>query len=173
MKEQVYIWVDDIRPLDPLRVPRYAKQAVETKSYKQAIKALEEAIAAHKWIIIDLDHDLGEGKNGYDIAKWIVASGYKSLSFRTHSMNPVGVKNIRETFLYNGYYERGSEWIERFEKVGAEGIDFVPLFFNKNCPQNFEIYKSYTKKQMCEEVTYWPRTNYVFWVMRDGKKVYI
>ena len=94
LKEQIYIWVDDIRPLNSLRVPKNIKEIIGVKSYKQAIKVLENAIAANKWIIIDLDHDLGEDKNGYDIAKWIVASGYKSLSFRIHSMNPVGVENM-------------------------------------------------------------------------------
>ena len=59
------------------------------------------------------------------------------------------------------------------KKNGAEGIDFVPLTFSKDCPQNFQVYASYTKKEICENYVTIPRTNYVFWVIINDKKVYI
>lgn len=48
---------------------------------------------------VSFDHDLGIGKTGYDIAKWIEQKAYegkiKKLKWEIHSANPVGEKNIR------------------------------------------------------------------------------
>lgn len=57
---------------------------------------------------ISFDHDLGADKNGwllptgYDFAKWLVSSDMDgtisipdNFSFKVHSQNPVGAKNIQ------------------------------------------------------------------------------
>lgn len=53
---------------------------------------------------ITFDHDLGIGKNGFDVAKWIIDycldNGiYKLPEWHVHSQNPVGAKNIRDILM--------------------------------------------------------------------------
>ena len=172
---KVFLWIDDVRPINFNRVPLGYERVDWAENYDQAIVWLKKFMDEKARIIVDFDHDLGEGKSGYDIAKWIVEQDYRRLDchFRIHSMNPVGAKNIRELMCHYHYGEYGETWKEIFEKNGAEGIDFVPLTFNKDCPQNFQVYASYTKKEICENYVATPRTNYVFWVIKNDKKVYI
>lgn len=53
---------------------------------------------------ISFDHDLGEGKTGYDCAKWLVEFCLDNQlplpEFVVHSQNPVGKENI-ESLLNN------------------------------------------------------------------------
>lgn len=48
--------------------------------------------------LISLDHDLGEGPTGYDVAKWmeeqVLVHGRKPIQIEVHSANPVGRDNI-------------------------------------------------------------------------------
>lgn len=62
-------------------------------------------------ILIDLDHDAGnyvsEGGDYIKLLNWleaknIVDTGY---SFHIHSMNPVGVQNMRAIIQHNGWTE--------------------------------------------------------------------
>ena len=55
--------------------------------------------------IISFDHDLGEDKTGYDIAKYIVENNINIGGFNIHSMNVVGRKNIRDLLTHYGYKE--------------------------------------------------------------------
>ena len=98
-----YIYIDDTRS-DYSKVPD-GMAFVHCKTYKEAIEKLRFYIEYGTKLIVDFDHDLGCKKNGYDIAKWIVASGYTNIRFRIHSMNPVGAQNIRETLSHYGYEE--------------------------------------------------------------------
>jgi hypothetical protein len=59
--------------------------------------------------------------------------------------------------------------LEAMERLGADGIDFVPIFSKSEV---CTIYASYTKEQFAT-VTLYPRSAYRFWKMIDGKKVYI
>lgn len=45
---------------------------------------------------ISFDHDLGEGKTGYDCAKYIVENQLRLKGWQVHSMNPVGRDNINK-----------------------------------------------------------------------------
>ena len=100
--EKVYIYIDDVRL--PKNIP-YGTKYVICQNYKTAIEALKKHISFGYKIIVDFDHDLGEDKSGYDIAKWIVQQGYSNMYFKIHSMNPVGAKNIRELLTHYGYKE--------------------------------------------------------------------
>ena len=99
MKEKkiyIYIYIDDMRqPLIP--------GAIWVKSYDEAIAALT-TIPYTPSLVIDFDHDLGEGKTGYDIAKWLIEYNYFG-KFRIHSMNPVGANNIRQLLKHYGWTE--------------------------------------------------------------------
>lgn len=101
-EKEIYIYIDDMRqPLIP--------DALWVKSYDEAIAALiditdlmdvDDSIS----LVVDFDHDLGERKTGYDIAKWLIDNGYIG-KFRIHSMNPVGANNIRQLLKHYGWTE--------------------------------------------------------------------
>lgn len=54
---------------------------------------------------VSFDHDLGEGKTGYDFAKWLVEKDMDedwlpdNFFFYVHSQNPVGAENIRKYII--------------------------------------------------------------------------
>lgn len=65
-------------------------------------------------------------------------------------------------------WQTDGDWKDWFEITGADGIDFVPLFYTGKGP----IYASFTKEEFFETNSY-PKTNYKFWKMRNGNKYYI
>lgn len=94
-----WIWVDDMRPA-PEEFARHCK------TYNQTIASLNYFMWCEGGIdVISLDHDLGEEKSGYDIAKYIVEEQIPIGAFAVHSANPVGAKNIRELLTHYGYKE--------------------------------------------------------------------
>lgn len=105
MKEKkIYIYIDDMRqPRNP--------NVIWVKSYDEAIAALESVYTtftianAPCSLVVDFDHDLGEKKTGYDIAKWLVEEYPWTANFRVHSMNPVGANNIRQLLKHYGWTE--------------------------------------------------------------------
>lgn len=116
--KKVLLWVDDAR--NPLEddwlnfspIGRNCK-VIWAQSYQEAIDFLEK-----EWPdAICLDHDLGEEKSGYDIAKYIVDrcidEGKKLPEFASQSANPVGRENII-TLLSN--YKR-HELLDHIQKV--------------------------------------------------------
>lgn len=46
--------------------------------------------------ILSLDHDLGEERTGYDVAKWIVENNRWPNEIRFHTSNPVGRRNMQQ-----------------------------------------------------------------------------
>jgi hypothetical protein len=76
------LWLDDNRK--PSRSWAWAT------TYKQAISCLKSGRVKQ----ISLDHDLGEGKTGYDVAVWVeeqAAKGkLKKMKWSVHSQNPIG-----------------------------------------------------------------------------------
>ena len=102
-EKEIYIYIDDMRqPLIP--------GALWVKSYDEAIAALKAIQSTSEItlmpfsLVVDFDHDLGEDKTGYDIAKWLVEYNYFG-KFRIHSMNPVGANNIRQLLKHYGWTE--------------------------------------------------------------------
>ena len=95
-----YIYVDDLR--DAPRVPEEVSLII-CRSYKQAVNAIDFFIQRKVEIILDLDHDLGGCKSGYDVAKYFISTGYENMKFKVHSMNIVGRKNITEILQRYGY----------------------------------------------------------------------
>ena len=69
------------------------------RTYNQAIEFLN----IKYYDVVSFDHDLGEEKTGYDIAKYIIENQIQIGSFYIHSANPVGRKNIEELLLHYGY----------------------------------------------------------------------
>ena len=56
------------------------------------------------------------------------------------------------------------------EEHGADGIDFVSICFD---PAHPSIYKSYTKQEWIDSDRSYPKTNYIYWRMENGQKIYI
>lgn len=94
------LFLDDIRktPEDYLRVYDYNEfvEFIKTKGLPD---------------FISFDHDLGEGKTGYDCAKFLVEfcmdCDLKLPEFIVHSQNPIGKENIEKLFFnFLEKYER-------------------------------------------------------------------
>lgn len=108
-----YIYVDDERKFDPATNAQYIWSCyvhglsitATCRDYWATIDTLQELAAHNDEVILDLDHDLGAGKHGYDICKWIVEHQYPLIAFHIHSMNPVGVFNMRQLLKHYGYIE--------------------------------------------------------------------
>lgn len=99
------LWIDDLRP-----APSGYIWVKSVKVAKTAIWQYEHNMIDDN-ILIDLDHDAGdyasEGGDYIKLLDWleaknIVDTGY---SFHLHSMNPVGVQNMRAIIEKNGWRE--------------------------------------------------------------------
>ena len=100
------LWIDDVR-LAP------NKEYFWVQSVNEA-KATILYYIKNYWdntILIDLDHDAGaEATDGGDYIKlldWLECEGYvdEGFTFHIHSMNPVGVQNMRAIIQKNGWRE--------------------------------------------------------------------
>ena len=97
------LWIDDVR--EPPDYDYYWFKTV--KDAKSIIKLCEDG-----WFsavtLIDIDHDAGDYANeGGDYIKlldWLEATG-RNYPIRIHSMNPVGVANMRAIIERNGWKE--------------------------------------------------------------------
>lgn len=96
------LWVDDVRP-------------APNKDYDwvQSVEGAKAAICATEqqnkiYTLLDLDHDSGKYRGcGGDYIKfldWLEETG-RNYPIRIHSMNPVGVENMRRIIKRNGWKE--------------------------------------------------------------------
>lgn len=100
------IWVDDVRPA-PEGYFRVAFTSVAlAKAYIEKYEKygdVDDPIT-----LIDIDHDAGDyAKYGGDYIKlldWLEETG-RDYPIRIHSMNPVGVENMRRIIQRNGWTE--------------------------------------------------------------------
>lgn len=97
------LWVDDVRPAPEGYI--WCKSVSDTKS---AIRIYEEALG-DTIELIDLDHDAGDyarfgGGDYIKLLDWLEETG-RNYPIRIHSMNPVGVANMRRIIQRNGWTE--------------------------------------------------------------------
>lgn len=101
----VRIWIDDVRPAPP--------GYKWIKSTNEAIRYLQECQWYDRYVvdvslIIDIDHDAGDyaadGGDYIKILDWM-ESERLGATFHIHSMNPVGVANMRNIIQKNGWRE--------------------------------------------------------------------
>ena len=102
------LWVDDIRPAPD--------GYFWCKNTNQAIRIIHTYGSRIDWDnnivdeieLIDIDHDAGDYvKDGGDYIKlleWLEETG-RNYPIRIHSMNPVGVENMRRIIQKNGWTE--------------------------------------------------------------------
>ena len=101
MKGLIYIklWIDDVRPAP--------EGYVWCKSVAQAIGLIDSCKYSKINIeLIDTDHDAGEfGPPDYiKVLDWLEETGH-NYPIRIHSMNPVGVANMRAIIQRNNWTE--------------------------------------------------------------------
>ena len=95
-KKKLRFWVDDTRP-----APEGYYLALTTNSMIQMIREVRspECRSYMEIEVIDLDHDAGdyanEGGDYIKILEWMEKEGINDIPVRFHSMNPVGVQNMR------------------------------------------------------------------------------
>lgn len=97
----IKIWVDDVRP-----APFGYMNAYTTNIAINIIKlAIENKIDVE---ILDIDHDAGDyaydGGDYIKILDWLEKNQI-SIPIRIHSMNPVGVENMRRIIRKNDWAE--------------------------------------------------------------------
>ena len=99
------LWIDDVRPAP-------SDNYIHTFSVHMA-KVLIQHIGEGKFgdeviELIDIDHDAGDFKSfGGDYIKlldWLEETG-RNYPIHIHSMNPVGVQNMRAIIKRNGWEE--------------------------------------------------------------------
>ena len=106
------LWVDDVRPAPDgytwVKSVNEAKEAIwfcedRFPSYVHPAKDMHIEIE-----LIDIDHDAGDyAQYGGDYIKlldWFEETG-RNYPIRIHSMNPVGVENMRRIIQKNGWTE--------------------------------------------------------------------
>lgn len=108
------LWIDDVRPAPEGYVwCKSVNQAKESIILREQWKGLPWPFETGDEIIqpfelIDIDHDAGEfSSKGGDYIKlldWLEETG-RNYPIRIHSMNPVGVANMRAIIQRNGWEE--------------------------------------------------------------------
>lgn len=106
------IWVDDVRPAPEGYV--WCKSVNETKrqiiNYEFQYKniKMDNSHLNYKIELIDIDHDAGDyAYDGGDYIKlldWLEETG-RNYPVHIHSMNPVGVENMRTIIRKNNWKE--------------------------------------------------------------------
>ena len=94
--KRLKIWLDDVRP-EP------SNRYLPFKKAEGLLSFIEEVLEGDlsKVEVFDLDHDLGDGMNGYEFIKAIISRVLDgrivhadSPRWVIHSSNPVGAKNM-------------------------------------------------------------------------------
>ena len=104
------LWIDDVRPAPEGYV--WAKSVIEAKS---AIIDAEEMTNKPRmydcnfnFSVIDIDHDAGDyvsdGGDYIKLLDWLEETG-RNYPIHIHSMNPVGVENMRRIIERNRWKE--------------------------------------------------------------------
>ena len=96
------IWIDDIRP-----APKgYEAWCMSVNAAKLYIQTCEHS--SIKIELIDLDHDAGEyaidGGDYINLLNWLEETG-RIYPIKIHSMNPVGIENMRRIIKKNKWEE--------------------------------------------------------------------
>ena len=107
------IWIDDIRPAPEgyvhLKSVDEAKECIEWLERQMAeIPEKLKMYSSYYIKLIDIDHDAGDyarfGGDYINLLNWLEETN-RNYPIRIHSMNPVGVENMRAIIKRNGWRE--------------------------------------------------------------------
>lgn len=104
------LWVDDVRPAPDGYVWCHSvyRAIKEIKIREQEIADYGDFESISSIELIDIDHDAGDyvqyGGDYIKLLDWLEETG-RSYPIRIHSMNPVGVENMRRIIQKNGWTE--------------------------------------------------------------------
>ena len=97
------LWIDDVRP-----APEGYKWLKSVNQAKEAIEVFEAFTSLVAIELIDIDHDAGEyvsdGGDYIKLLDWLEETG-RNYPIHIHSMNPVGIENMRRIIQHNGWKE--------------------------------------------------------------------
>ena len=97
------LWIDDVRPAPNGYI--WAKSVIQAQN---VIEYFEDLYGDETVELIDIDHDSGDfvdkGGDYIRLLDWFEATG-RNYPIRIHSMNPVGVANMRAIIERNGWTE--------------------------------------------------------------------
>lgn len=108
------LWIDDVRPAPAGYT--WCHSVNETKYFISAVEETRDFMLSlglnidsnDYFELIDIDHDAGDyALDGGDYIKlldWLEETG-RSYPIHIHSMNPVGVQNMRAIIQHNGWKE--------------------------------------------------------------------
>ena len=111
------IWVDDMRPApngyvwcnsvnDTINTIKMREARI--KNILQRYTPSETRMKDLSIQVIDIDHDAGDfasdGGDYIELLKWLEATK-RNYPIRIHSMNPIGVQNMRAIIQHNGWKE--------------------------------------------------------------------
>ena len=107
------LWIDDVRPAPDgyiwCRSVKEAKKHLVAGYMAYAILLRKDANVSLPFEILDMDHDSGDyykdGGDFIEILKWFEKTQTPCPPIRLHSMNPVGVQNMRAIIRHNGWTE--------------------------------------------------------------------
>ena len=98
IKYFAHIWLDDTR--EPYFAPD--ESVIWVKTYDEFVSMVKGVGKNISDCIVHFDHDLGEDKNGYDCAKWLIdwciENEFTVPDYDIQSSNPVGRENINSVF---------------------------------------------------------------------------
>ena len=104
MSNIIYIYLDDERDPPVKSNSKLGIEVVVCRTYDSAIKTIDDAMSKGQYVFLDLDHDLGPGKSGYDVCKYVVGNEISRIAgYKVHSMNPVGRDNMIQLMDRAGY----------------------------------------------------------------------
>jgi hypothetical protein len=96
------LWIDDVRPA-PEGYDFWHKSVEEVEDFIRVAESVGAIIE-----LIDIDHDAGDyahlGGDYIRLLDWLEETG-RNYPIRIHSMNPVGVENMRRIIERNGWKE--------------------------------------------------------------------
>ena len=98
------LWIDDARPAPEGYI--WCKSVQEAKDTVLMLELYATVNESYKVELIDVDHDAGKfGPPDYiKVLDWLEETE-RNYPIRIHSMNPVGVENMRRIIRRNGWKE--------------------------------------------------------------------
>lgn len=103
------LWIDDIRPAPAGYIwARTVNRAKEIIIYNEELLEVNLGKPTYRIDVIDIDHDAGDyawdGGDYIKLLDWLEDTG-RNYPIKIHSMNPVGVENMRRIIQKNGWTE--------------------------------------------------------------------